>query len=113
MSDTVSATTGWAPGDAVLSFVTPSSPAAPFGGLDDRGNFHVPGGNQTNAVEPGLIVQFTTITPDFAGLLPDVLPQTSDLGTVGYAVTVPSGPMSVIVEFQTRGPGDPLGDPLG
>jgi hypothetical protein len=109
MSDTVSATTGWAPGDTELSFVTPSSLATQSAGLGDGGNFHVSGGNQTNAAEPGLIVQFTTITPDFAGLLPDVLPQASDIGTISYAVTVPSGPMSVIVEFQTRDAGKPLG----
>ena len=109
MSDTVSATASWAPGDAELSFVTPSSLGAQSGGLGDGGNFHVPGGNQTTAAEPGLIVQFTTITPEFAGLLPDVLPQASDLGTVGYAVTVPFGPLSVIVEFQTRDAGKPLG----
>ncbi len=109
MSDTVSATAGWTPGDAGLSFVTPSSLATQSAGVGDGGNFHVSGGNQTNPAEPGLIVQFTTITPDFAGLLPDILPQVSDLGTVAYAVTIPSGPMSVIVEFQTRDAGKPVG----
>ncbi len=105
MSDTVSATAGWGPGDTELSFVTPSSLATQPSGVDQGGNFHVSGGNQTSAAEPGLIVQFTTITPDFVGLLPDILPQVAEVGSVAYAVTTPSGPMSVIVEFQTRDTG--------
>ncbi|GEM_PF-4138555 len=109
MSDTVSATAGWAPGDLELTFVIPSGLPTLSAMSGEGGSFHVPGGNQTIPAGPGLIVQFTTITSDFAGLLPDILPQESHVGMVGYAVTVPAGPMSVIVEFQTRDSGGPLG----
>ena len=105
MSDTVSARAGWGPGDTELTFVTPSRLATQPAGVGEGGKFHVSGGNQTSAAEPGLFVQFTTITPDFAGLLPGIMPQIAEVGTVAYAVTTPSGPLSVIVEFETRDAG--------
>jgi hypothetical protein len=92
MSDTVSAATSAGVDDGGLTFITTASAGI-------AGSLHVPGGVQAEVTPPTLIVQFTTLTPDFQGLLPDPLFQPTDTGAAIYVLSVPSDLDSVIVDF--------------
>jgi len=85
----VSAATSPGVDDDGLTFIT-----APM-----AGSFHVSGGVKAESAPPNLIVQFTTLTPDFQGLLPDPLFQSTDTGAAIYVLSVPSDLDSVIVDF--------------
>ena len=52
-----------------------------------------------SSTSPALILQFTMLTPDFQGLLPEPLCQPTDTGAAIYVVSVPSDLDSVIVDF--------------
>src|SRR5205809_604161 len=79
----VSAATSHGVDDGGITFLT--TPTAAI-----AGSLHVPGGVQAEVTSPGLIVQFTTLTPDFQGLLPEPLCPPTDTGAAIYVVSVPS-----------------------
>lgn len=98
MQDTISAAISWDPTDIGPTFLIPDDSETQDPSRIDR----VSGGSQSTETYPSPIVEFTTITPDFKGLLSVSLPPPEHANMVGDPVTVPAGVSSVIVAFDVH-----------
>jgi hypothetical protein len=106
MTDTVSAALAGTPDSSGLLFLAHADMLP----QSDPGTFHVAGAMQNLPGAPSLIVQFTTVTPDFQEQTPGLAPALSSANTQPSVFGSSDTDGSVIIEFRTYGSITGLGD---